>query len=81
MANNVPLRGAKFGVFEGGVRSHSFLWGPDVLPDGAAGKVYEGMFHLVDYYSVTLTTDHFVRRLRNLNCVSSGLELCVPSQD
>jgi len=57
MANNVPLRGAKFGVFEGGVRSHSFLWGPGVLPDGAAGKVYEGMFHLVDYYAVRLPTD------------------------
>ena len=51
MANNVPLRGAKFGVFEGGVRSNSFLWGPGVLPDGAAGKTYNGIFHLVDYYA------------------------------
>eukprot|EP01051_Picozoa_sp_SAG22_P038945 SAG22_NODE_20244_length_267_cov_0.619048_1_plen_45_part_10 len=35
-------RGAKFGVLEGGVRSNSFIWGPGVLPDGAAGKVYNG---------------------------------------
>ena len=70
MANNVPLRGAKFGVFEGGVRSHSFLWGPGVLPDGAAGKVYEGMFHLVDYYAVRLPTDDCAlsSEVPNLNC-------------
>ena len=39
-------------MFEGGLRSHSFFWGPGVLPAGAAGKVYEGMFHLVDYYAL-----------------------------
>jgi hypothetical protein len=51
MANNVPLRGAKFGVYEGGVRSNSFLWGPGVLPPTAAGKLFDGIFHLVDYYA------------------------------
>jgi hypothetical protein len=49
-----PLRhrAQKFGVFEGGLRSHSFFWGPGVLPAGAAGRVYDGMFHLVDYYAL-----------------------------
>ena len=51
MANNLPLRGAKFGVYKGGVRSNTFLWGPGVLPDTAPGKVYNGIFHLCDYYA------------------------------
>jgi hypothetical protein len=50
-------------VFEGGVRSNSFLWGPGVLPPTAAGATFDGIFHLVDYYSTFaaiagVNTDH-----------------------
>jgi arylsulfatase I/J len=55
-ANNLPLRGAKFGIFEGGVRSFSFVWGPGVLPsnrDARAGRgprMYLGIVHLADWW-------------------------------
>ena len=37
--------------YEGGVRSNSFMWGPGVLPSTAPGKMFDGLFHLVDYYA------------------------------
>lgn len=47
MANNMPLRGAKFGVFEGGIRTNAFVWAPGLLPHSGQ---YDGLVHVVDWY-------------------------------
>eukprot|EP00041_Stephanoeca_diplocostata_P021628 m.506217 g.506217 ORF g.506217 m.506217 type:complete len:737 (+) comp21873_c0_seq4:28-2238(+) len=51
IANNVPLRGAKFGLWEGSVRNNAILWGPGVLPAGTGGRHYHGIVHLVDWWT------------------------------
>lgn len=50
---NIPLRGQKATVWEGGVRSHTFLhWSG--FSDSMKGTVYSGLAHVVDW-GVTLT--------------------------
>ena len=49
-ASNVPLRGAKFSTWEGGVRGVAFLHSP-LLPQHGAGSVYHGLLHLTDWYA------------------------------
>ena len=47
--SNFPLKGAKYTLFEGGVRSLAFANG-GVLPDSMRGKTSEGFIHLADWY-------------------------------
>lgn len=49
--SNAPLSGWKHWVFEGGVRSASFVRYPPML---AAGKVHHGLFHSVDWLPTLL---------------------------
>lgn len=44
--SNLPLRGSKGYLFEGGVRVPAFLHAPNLLPKG---KVYDGLFHVADW--------------------------------
>ena len=48
-SSNYPLKGAKFTLFEGGVRSLAFANG-GVLPDSMRGKTSEGFIHVADWY-------------------------------
>ncbi|XP_059143573.1 arylsulfatase B-like [Physella acuta] len=45
--NNLPLRGGKFTVFEGGTRAVAFVHGPMFYKTGIR---YDGMFHMVDWF-------------------------------
>ena len=47
--SNYPLKGSKFTMFEGGVRSLAFANG-GVLPDSMRGKTSEGFIHIADWY-------------------------------
>ena len=45
---NMPLRGRKGSVFEGGIRSAAFVWG-QMIPKEARGTTYQGLIHLTDW--------------------------------
>uniref|UniRef100_A0A7S0FUS0 Sulfatase N-terminal domain-containing protein n=1 Tax=Pyrodinium bahamense TaxID=73915 RepID=A0A7S0FUS0_9DINO len=52
--NNLPLRGAKFLDWEGGIRSRALIWGkhPDLVASESKGKIYTGgIMHLVDWHA------------------------------
>ena len=51
---NMPLRGRKATLFEGGVRSSSFIWGRD-LPTAARGSTYDGLMHVTDMLPTLLS--------------------------
>eukprot|EP00035_Acanthoeca_spectabilis_P037975 m.49057 g.49057 ORF g.49057 m.49057 type:complete len:682 (+) comp8939_c0_seq1:1801-3846(+) len=55
-ANNFPLRGGKFTLWEGGTKVRSFIWSPNpsLLP-GSPGVPYEGLLHATDVYQTFLT--------------------------
>eukprot|EP00040_Diaphanoeca_grandis_P007156 m.39919 g.39919 ORF g.39919 m.39919 type:complete len:571 (-) comp18337_c0_seq1:239-1951(-) len=45
---NMPLRGQKGSMYEGGIRSVSFIWSA-LIPVQAQGTTYGGLLHLVDW--------------------------------
>ena len=49
MANNLPLRGAKFGVFEGSFRVPAFVHSP-LLPPAVVGKSSDATIFMSDWY-------------------------------
>ena len=49
-ANNLPLRGAKFGTFEGGVRGAAMIHSP-LLPESTRGTVSNCLIHLTDWHA------------------------------
>jgi len=49
-ANNWPLRGGKYSLFEGGIRVAAFMSG-GFLPQHMRGTVNNGMIHIADWYS------------------------------
>lgn len=51
-ASNFPLRGNKGNLWEGGVKSVGFVYGPKYLP--SSGHKYNGMMHAVDWYDTIL---------------------------
>ena len=48
-ANNWPLRGGKYSMFEGGIRVNAFASG-GYLPDKVRGTKVEGIIHIADWY-------------------------------
>jgi hypothetical protein len=46
-ANNYPLRGGKYSLFEGGIRANSFVSG-GFLPPAVRGTVLHGLLHISD---------------------------------
>lgn len=64
--NNFPLRGGKYGAFEGGIRVTAFLSG-GYLPAAARGTTSTELVHVADYF-VTL-------------CVRAGLPLAECTAD
>lgn len=48
-ANNWPLRGGKYAMFEGGIRVNAFVSG-GYLPTSARGSKLEGIVHVADWY-------------------------------
>ncbi|CAE7245189.1 ARSB [Symbiodinium natans] len=48
-ANNWPLRGGKFGNFEGGIRATAFVSG-GFLPENVRGSERGGIIHIADWY-------------------------------
>jgi len=49
-ANNFPLRGGKFSLFEGGIRGNAFVSG-GYLPQSQRGKIMNEMMHITDWYA------------------------------
>lgn len=49
MSNNLPLRGAKFGVFEGSFRVPAFIHSA-LLPPAVVGTTSEKLFHVSDWW-------------------------------
>lgn len=53
--DNRPLRGSKTTLFEGGVRSTSFVTGgATMIPEKARGTTYAGLMHAADYAATVL---------------------------
>ena len=48
-ANNWPLRGGKYAMFEGGIRVNAFVSG-GFVPDLMRGSKLEGIVHVADWY-------------------------------
>ena len=53
-ANNLPLRGAKFSVFEGGMRTAAVVSAPGLFPDSARGSTSSALMHVSDWYVTIL---------------------------
>jgi len=51
--NNAPLRGGKFTVWEGGIRSRSFVYTKslDLLPKTRRGSTWRGLSHVSDLFA------------------------------
>mmetsp|Transcript_1282 Transcript_1282/g.3170 ORF Transcript_1282/g.3170 Transcript_1282/m.3170 type:complete len:578 (-) Transcript_1282:251-1984(-) len=49
-ANNWPLRGGKYSMFEGGIRVNAFASG-GFLPSRVRGTRLDGMLHIADWYA------------------------------
>merc|ERR1712232_352738 len=49
-ASNYPLRGGKYSLFEGGIRSNSFVSG-GFLPKAVRGTTSHGLMHITDWYA------------------------------
>ena len=47
-ANNWPLRGGKYSMFEGGIRANSFVSG-GLLPAAVRGTTLHGLLHVSDW--------------------------------
>lgn len=47
-SNNLPLRGAKDTLWEGGTKGAGFVYGPNIL--NRTGETHTGMIHAVDWY-------------------------------
>ena len=52
--SNHPLRGAKGGVWEGGVRTRALVTGP-LIPKNVRGSSYKGLFHASDWMPTILS--------------------------
>merc|ERR1719253_885482 len=50
MANNWPLRGAKFSTFQGGLRTAAVVHSP-LLPSGTAGTENDALIYVSDWYA------------------------------
>jgi len=53
-ASNMPLRGRKGSVFEGGVRAAAWVWG-EMLNKEIRGSTFGGMLHLVDWFPTLMS--------------------------
>lgn len=49
--SNLPLRGGKFTLHEGGIRSRSFVHAPSLLPEARRGGVWHGLSHVSDLFA------------------------------
>ena len=50
--NNMPLRGCKSEIFEGGIRNNAFLRSKTLIPPARAGQRYTlGLVHIADIHA------------------------------
>lgn len=54
--NNMPLRGRKGQLWEGGVRNNAFIWSnsSSILPETQRGTRYESLMHITDWHATIL---------------------------
>jgi len=54
--NNMPLRGKKASLWEGGVRNNAFIWSNsnEILPAGRRGSLYTNLMHVTDWHATIL---------------------------
>jgi arylsulfatase B/arylsulfatase I/J len=57
MSNNLPLRGAKFSVFEGGIRVPAFVHSP-LIGTQSTNRSTDELFYISDWY-MTLAVSFF----------------------
>lgn len=70
--NNLPLRGAKFELWEGGVRNNAFIWSNSnsIMPHTSQGTTYNNMFHITDWYPTILDLAQYNKSIGKLDGVS-----------
>lgn len=70
---NLPFRGLKGHLFEGGVRTPSFISSP-LLPSESLGQIYQNKFHITDWFPTILEYAGYTSDdLRVLNCTVDGV--------
>jgi len=54
--NNMPLRGHKSELWEGGVRNNAFIWSnsESIIPLASKGSVYSNLMHVTDWHATIL---------------------------
>lgn len=54
--NNMPLRGRKSTLWEGGVRNNAFIWSnsEDIIPKKSEHKKYKSLMHVTDWHATIL---------------------------
>ena len=78
--SNWPLRGAKGGVWEGGVRTRALVTGP-LVPINVRGSSYKGLFHASDWMPTILSAAGIPSSVEGIDLWDAIKGLTTPPRD